>query len=61
MYQYDFVKVELKRGREPRDNYHQIIGSKAKEGWRLVQIFTLPSPALGNPDQMELIFEKKTT
>jgi hypothetical protein len=47
--------------RKPKEDYHRIIHEKAKEGWKLVQIF---SPSIsggggGVPNYFELIFEKE--
>lgn len=63
MYEYKFVRVELgdKWTRKPKQEHHRLVEEYAKEGWRLVQIF---SPAVsvmggGTPDYFELIFERK--
>lgn len=65
MYEYKFVKDELvltfSSKKEPVYDYHKIIEENAKEGWRLVQIF---SPAIGtgfggNVNYFELIFERE--
>lgn len=65
MYEYKFVKDEvifpLFGQKEPIHDYHKIIEEHAKEGWRLVQIF---SPAVGtgfggNVNYFELIFERE--
>ena len=63
MYEYKFVRVELggRWTRKPKQEHHRLVEEYAKEGWRLVQIF---SPAVsvlggGTPDYFELIFERK--
>jgi len=65
LYEYKFVKDEvilpLFGPTEPVYDYHKIIEEHAKEGWRLVQIF---SPAIGtgfggNVKYFELIFERE--
>ncbi len=63
MYEYKFVKVDLKGvfTRKPREDHHRLVDEYAKEGWRLVQIFS-PSVSAsggGTPDYFELIFERK--
>ena len=63
MYKYKFVRVDLGGiwTRKPKQEHHRLVEEYAKEGWRLVQIF---SPAVsvmggGTPDYFELIFERK--
>jgi hypothetical protein len=61
MYDYQFVKVELKPGwstDEPRENYHRIIKDHAREGWRLVQIFAPGTSGTGWASYFEIIFER---
>lgn len=61
MYEYDFVKVELKSGfvkQKPKENYHQIIIGYASKGWRLVQIFDPGISGYGAAAYFELIFER---
>ena len=62
MYKYKFIRVNLGGifTRKPEMDHHKLIEQYAKQGWRLVQIF---SPAVsvsggGIPDYFELIFEK---
>jgi len=63
MYEYKFVKVDLKGAftRKPTSDYHRLVEEYAKEGWRLVQIFSPAVSARGGgiPDYFELIFERK--
>ena len=65
MYEYKFVKVSLDRGlrkTRPDVDYHMIVDNQAKEGWRLVQIFS-PSVTVhlgaGYDSYFELIFERE--
>ena len=65
MYEYTFVEVKLNRTflfeRTPRDDYHNIVKSHAKNGWRLVQVFS-PTVSVvdgGTSAFYELIFERK--
>lgn len=62
MYEYDFVKIELKSGftkSKPKENYHEIIIDYASKGWRLVQIFDPSTSGYGAASYFELIFERK--
>lgn len=62
MYEYKFVKVELKttfKGRKPTEDYHRIVERHAAEGWKLLQIFAPPTSGYGIADSFELIFERK--
>ena len=66
MFEYKFEKVLLGepgfgfKDSQPLDDYHEIIHQHAKEGWRLVQIF---SPSVdshkGISTYFELIFERE--
>lgn len=62
LYEYHFIKVELKGvfTRTPNEDYHRLIDDYAKEGWRLVQIFSPAMSARGGgiPDYFEIIFER---
>ena len=61
MYEYQFVKINLGGifTSKPSSNYKEIISSKAKEGWRFVQIFAPATSGYGSASYFELIFEKK--
>jgi hypothetical protein len=63
MYEYKFVRVDLEGTftRKPKADHHRLIEEYAKEGWRLVQIFSPAVSARGGgiPDYFELIFERK--
>lgn len=65
MYEYKFVRVSLDRGvleTRPDMDYRRIVDSHAREGWRLVQIFS-PSVTThigaGYDSYFELIFERE--
>ena len=65
MYEYRFIRVSLDRGvleTRPDMDYHRIVDKKAREGWRLVQIFS-PSVTThigaGYDSYFELIFERE--
>jgi hypothetical protein len=62
MYEYKFIKVELRKGvyviRKPKEDYHEIIKENAIEGWRFVQIFAPSTLSGGISEYFELIFEK---
>ncbi len=62
MYEYKFIKVELKsgwKGKTPREDYHEIIEEYARDGWRLVQIFSPPISGYGVADFYEIILERE--
>lgn len=61
MYEYKFVKLEVKGffTRKPQKDYHAIIEEYAKSGWRLVQILAPPIGSYGIATFFELIFEKQ--
>lgn len=64
MYEYDFVRIELHGAtkKEPQGDYRNVVRERAKEGWRLVQVF---APGVmtqyGAPDHLELIFERQVS
>ncbi|MFV8828576.1 DUF4177 domain-containing protein [Alkalihalobacterium sp. APHAB7] len=62
MYEYKFVKVDLKstwKGTKPEEDYHTVIKQHGAEGWRLVQIFAPAIAGYGAAEFYEIIFEKK--
>ncbi len=62
MYKYEYVKIELKSGflkTKPKEDYHAIIDSYAKKGWRFKQIFAPATSGYGASSYFELIFEKE--
>jgi hypothetical protein len=55
-YKYEFVRLEGKQ----RQEYQEIVGQRAEDGWRLVQIFAPGAGGLwASADYIELIFEQK--
>lgn len=64
MYEYKFVKIELKQGvmnSKPSEDYKEVIEEHAKEGWRLVQIFAPSTYGFGTATYFEMIFEKSVS
>ncbi|WP_282074720.1 DUF4177 domain-containing protein [Maribacter aquivivus] len=61
MYEYQYVKIGVGGlfTAKPNSDYKEIIASKAKEGWRFVQIFAPAISGYGSASYFELIFEKK--
>ena len=62
MYEYCYVKIELKSGfakLSPKEDYREVIDFYAKEGWRFVQIFAPPIKTYGMAPYFEIIFEKE--
>jgi hypothetical protein len=63
-YEYLFDRIELEIQLPlrlvARDDYHELIDLRAREGWRLVQVFAPSVFVLGGgiPDWFELIFER---
>ena len=59
-FKYEFVKIKASFfKREPVKDIHEIIEVKAREGWRLVQIFAPGTGMYGMAGYYELIFEKE--
>ena len=63
MYEYKFERIETKfLSSAPERNYHEIVERRAREGWRLVQIFTPSGVRSGGATAYyELIFERETS
>jgi hypothetical protein len=65
MYEYKFVRLTLDRGlleTRPDMDYQRIVDDQAREGWRLVQIFSPSVTAhlgAGYDSYFELIFERE--
>lgn len=62
MYEYDFVEIRLKtgwKGRQPQEDYREVIARRARDGWRLVQIFAPPVAGYGAAVSYELVFERE--
>ena len=61
-YEYDIVRIEKKGILNVRleEDYREIVQQKAREGWRLVQIFAPPIEGYGVMKFADLIFERKS-
>lgn len=61
MYEYKFERVNTKLlSSAPEYDYHRLIEDRAREGWRLVQIFAPASVRSGGAAAYyELIFERE--
>lgn len=61
-YEYDIVRLEKKGILNVRleEDYREIVNQKAREGWRLVQIFAPPIEGYGVMKFADLIFERKS-
>ncbi|MEM6313476.1 MAG: DUF4177 domain-containing protein [Planctomycetota bacterium] len=62
-YEYDFVSIKLTSrsfslSQEPAEDYQEVVRRRARDGWRLVQVFAPGLFASGRPQQFELIFER---
>lgn len=61
-YEYKFVRLGegwLGARREARDTYQDVVQQHAREGWRLVQIFTPGIGAYGAAKYFELVLERE--
>ena len=59
MYEYKIVRIDLSTwSSKPKDDYHQVIHSHAKDGWRFVQIFAPATKGYGSAAYFEIIFER---
>ncbi len=60
MYRYEIIRVEMKGfiTTRPKEDYREIIKEKAKEGWRLKQLFAPPIDGAGVAPFIDIIFEK---
>ena len=57
--EYKFVKLEPGFfSDKPKGDYREIINEHAREGWRLVQIFSPSTGNFGISEYFEIIFEK---
>lgn len=62
MYEYTFVKVDLTKwtvNSKPKEDYHEIVHEHARQGWKLLQIFSPPTMSFGTAPFFELIFERE--
>jgi hypothetical protein len=63
---YDYKFVRLGEGafgvkRSARKDYQETVHQHAREGWRLVQIFSPSTGVYGTSQYFELIFERQIT
>ena len=65
MIEYKFIRVKTDRAflfeRKPVEDYREIIRQHAKDGWRLVQIFSPTVSVIdgGTANYFEIILEKQ--
>lgn len=61
-YEYEIIRIRKKGvlNVELEEDYREIIKKKAREGWRLVQIFAPPIDGYGVIKFADLIFERKS-
>ena len=61
-YEYEIIRIEKKGVLNPKleEDYREIIKNKAREGWRLVQIFSPPLEGYGTIKFVDIIFERKS-
>lgn len=59
MYEYKFVKVNLRGFKsKPEEDYQAMVSNYAKEGWRLMQVLTPPTVGYGTIGYYEFVFER---
>lgn len=61
-YDYDFVRLGegwMGVKRSAKEQYQQVIHERARQGWRLVQIFAPGTGGYGAAKYFELIFERE--
>lgn len=61
-YEYDFVRLGegwLGARREARHGYRDVIRARARQGWRLVQVFAPSLGVYGASKYFELVFERE--
>jgi hypothetical protein len=61
-YEYNFVRLGegfLSVRSEGRQTYQSVINERARQGWRLVQIFAPGIGAYGAAKYYELVFERE--
>lgn len=62
-YEYKFVRLGegmLGVKRSAREDYQETVHQHAREGWRLVQIFSPSTGVYGASQYFELIFERQS-
>lgn len=60
-FEYEFVRLGegwLSRAKEAEQTYQETIRKRAREGWRLVQVFAPGTGIYGVAKYYELIFER---
>ena len=61
-YEYDFLRINfssiLNSPKKAESEYRKIIKQRAKDGWRLVQIFSPATSHHGHAEFYEMIFER---
>ncbi len=62
IYEYDIIRVGKKGFLNVKleEDYREIIKQKARDGWRLVQIFAPPIEGYGVIKFVDLIFERQS-
>jgi hypothetical protein len=62
MFEYEFIQIPIGKSKkslkEAEAIYQEIVRTKGREGWRLVQIFTPVGEGLLVPDHYDVIFER---
>ncbi len=57
-YEYEFCSIAFGGfNRQPQENHARIVAEHAAQGWRLLQIYIIPTSD-GLPKSMELVFER---
>ncbi len=62
-YEYKFVRLGegiMGVRKSARENYQQVIHEHARDGWRLVQIFSPPIGPYGSAKYFEIVFERES-
>ena len=61
-YEYEIIRIEKKGllNVKLKEDYREIVKEKAREGWRLVQVFAPPIEGYGVIKFVDLIFERKS-
>jgi hypothetical protein len=60
-YEYEFVRLGeglFGAKRKARDDYQNVVHQRAREGWRLVQVFAPGTGIHGVARYFELVFER---
>jgi hypothetical protein len=61
-YEYEIIRIERKGVLNVKleEDYREIIKKKAKEGWRLVQVFAPPMEGYGVAQFVDVILERQS-